>query len=32
MAKITGIGGVFFKTQNPKELAEWYKINLVLSI
>jgi hypothetical protein len=32
MAKITGIGGVFFKTSNPKELAEWYKINLGLEL
>jgi predicted enzyme related to lactoylglutathione lyase len=32
MAKITGIGGVFFKTQNPKELAEWYKTNLGLEL
>jgi predicted enzyme related to lactoylglutathione lyase len=32
MAKITGIGGVFFKTQNPKELAEWYKQYLGLDL
>ena len=32
MAKVTGIGGVFFKTQNPKELAEWYKTNLGLDL
>lgn len=32
MAKITGIGGVFFKTQNPKELAEWYKTHLGLNL
>lgn len=32
MAKITGIGGVFFKTQNPKELAEWYKKYLGLNL
>lgn len=32
MAKITGIGGVFFKTQNPKELNEWYKKHLGLDI
>ncbi len=30
MAKITGVGGVFFKTENPKELAEWYKQHLGL--
>jgi len=23
MKKVTGIGGVFFKTQNPKDLNEW---------
>ena len=32
MAKVTGIGGVFFKTENPKELAEWYKTNLGLDL
>lgn len=32
MAKITGIGGVFFKTQNPKELADWYKTYLGLEL
>ncbi|MES2515696.1 MAG: VOC family protein [Bacteroidota bacterium] len=32
MAKITGIGGVFFKTQNPKELGEWYKQYLGLDL
>ena len=32
MAKVTGIGGVFFKTQNPKELAEWYKQYLGLNL
>ncbi|MDF2447766.1 MAG: hypothetical protein K0R26_270 [Bacteroidota bacterium] len=32
MAKITGIGGVFFKTQNPKELAEWYTKHLGLDL
>ncbi len=28
MAKVTGIGGVFFKSNNSKELAEWYKEHL----
>lgn len=32
MAKVTGIGGVFFKTQNPKELGEWYKQHLGLDL
>jgi hypothetical protein len=28
MARITGIGGVFFKVENdPKELAAWYEKN-----
>ena len=26
--KVTGIGGVFFKTENPKATKEWYKNNL----
>lgn len=30
MAKITGIGGVFFKTKNPKQLAQWYQHHLGL--
>ena len=31
MAKVTGIGGVFFKsTQDHKKLAEWYRQNLGL--
>lgn len=25
---VTGIGGVFFKAQNPQALAEWYEKNL----
>ena len=25
MAKAVGIGGVFFKSENPKALAEWYQ-------
>ena len=32
MAKVTGIGGVFLKTQNPKELGDWYKTNLGLDL
>lgn len=32
MAKVTGIGGVFYKTQNPKELCEWYKQYLGLDL
>jgi predicted enzyme related to lactoylglutathione lyase len=33
MAKITGIGGVFFKSRNKgAELAEWYQKNLGLNL
>ncbi len=32
MAKILGIGGVFFKSDNPKELAEWYAQHLGITI
>ncbi len=28
--KVTGIGGVFFKSENPKALNEWYATNLGL--
>lgn len=29
--KVTGIGGIFFKSQNPKEINEWYYKNLGLA-
>lgn len=33
MAKVTGIGGVFFKSTNDhKKLAEWYRQNLGLNL
>ena len=32
MARITGFGGVFFHSDNPKALSEWYRDNLGLSI
>lgn len=33
MARVTGIGGVFFKTQSDKKaLADWYAKNLGLSL
>ena len=33
MAKITGIGGVFFKSRNKGgELASWYQKNLGLDL
>lgn len=28
MKKVTGIGGVFFKSQDPKKSKEWYEKNL----
>ena len=28
MARVTGIGGVFFKASDPKALTEWYRTNL----
>lgn len=28
MAKVLGIGGVFFKSKNPDELKKWYKETL----
>ena len=30
--KVTGIGGIFFKSKNPKESKEWYGKNLGLAI
>lgn len=30
--KVTGIGGIFFRSKNPKETAEWYGKNLGLAI
>ncbi|WP_442587201.1 VOC family protein [Pedobacter sp. AW31-3R] len=30
MKKVTGIGGVFFKCDHPKEMNEWYTKNLGL--
>ncbi len=30
MARVTGIGGVFLKAQDPKALAQWYATNLGL--
>jgi predicted enzyme related to lactoylglutathione lyase len=33
MAKVTGIGGVFFKSKrDPKQLAAWYRDNLGLPL
>lgn len=25
MARVTGIGGIFFTCENPKELSDWYR-------
>lgn len=30
--RVTGIGGIFFKTENPSELKAWYGENLGLAI
>ncbi len=30
--KVTGIGGIFFRSKNPKETKEWYGKNLGLAI
>jgi predicted enzyme related to lactoylglutathione lyase len=30
MKKVTGIGGVFFKTDNPEKIREWYQKHLGL--
>ena len=30
--KVTGIGGVFFRSKNPNEIREWYGKNLGLAI
>ena len=32
MAKALGIGGVFFKTQDPKALGDWYQTHLGLEL
>ena len=31
MARILGIGGIFFKSHSPKELAHWYQKHLGLT-
>ncbi|MCG8698308.1 MAG: VOC family protein, partial [Bacteroidales bacterium] len=30
--KVTGIGGIFFKTKDPEKMREWYGENLGLAI
>jgi predicted enzyme related to lactoylglutathione lyase len=29
--KVTGIGGIFFKCKDPKQVKEWYKVHLGLN-
>jgi len=31
MKKVTGIGGIFFKCQDPNKMKEWYNTNLGLN-
>lgn len=30
--KVTGIGGIFFRAENPKEISNWYHKNLGLAL
>jgi predicted enzyme related to lactoylglutathione lyase len=32
MKKVTGIGGIFFKTSDPEKIKEWYHKNLGLVV
>ena len=32
MAKVTGIGGVFFKAENPRKVSDWYVEHLGLPV
>ena len=32
MQRVTGIGGVFFKSKDPKQLAEWYRNHLGMDV
>jgi predicted enzyme related to lactoylglutathione lyase len=32
MARVLGIGGVFFKSKDPKALGEWYRTHLGLNV
>ena len=32
MKRVTGIGGVFFKSTNPKALAAWYRTHLGIDV
>lgn len=32
MKRVTGIGGIFFKSQDPAKIKEWYKSHLGLDV
>ena len=32
MQKVLGIGGLFFRSENPERLAKWYETNLGISL
>lgn len=32
MRRVTGIGGIFFKSQDPAKVKEWYKTHLGLDV
>lgn len=32
MQRVTGIGGIFFKSRDPAALAEWYRVHLGLDV
>lgn len=32
MKKVTGIGGIFFKSRNPQLIKEWYKKHLGMNV
>ena len=32
MKRVTGIGGIFFKSQDPKALGAWYKTHLGIDV
>lgn len=32
MKRVTGIGGIFFKSRDPQALAEWYRVHLGLDV
>lgn len=32
MKRVTGIGGIFFKSPDPKALSEWYRVHLGMNV